>query len=163
MQWLLSLAGWVTYSILVSAKPYCFNCERNMFGVTARAFRVSYAYSGVWTKSYFCCNGLVILVTKCSWQQGFSHFVVLSASVSSFFEEPRDCVGILCCQRILNQWKKFAYFGNIRDWETCPVTVHWIKFLNKSTVQMFNHISHSISAEILAPERKCYSSWDEWD
>lgn len=36
-----------------------------MFGATVRAFDVPYAYSGVWRKSYFCCNGLVSLVTKC--------------------------------------------------------------------------------------------------
>lgn len=153
----------MTYCILVSTKPCCFTCERNVFGAALRAFAVPCAYSGVWRKSYFSRNGEMCLSYQMlSWKQGCSHFVVLSASVSNIFEELWDCVRMLCCQRILNQWKKSAYFGNITDWGTCPVTDHWIKFLNKSTVQTFNHLSHSISAA-LTLERKYYSSWDEWD
>lgn len=116
---------------------------------------------GVEKSPTFPIMDLCLCYKMLSWKEGRSHFVFLSASVSNLFEL-WDCVGVLCCQSFLNWWKKLAYFGNITDWGTCPVTNHWIKFLKKSTVQTFNHPSHSISAA-LTPERKYYSSWDEWD
>lgn len=150
-------------SILVSTKVLLFYLWQKHVWTSIRSICYSLCLSqGCGESPSFSIMGLCLCYQMLSWNQDRSHFVVLSASVSNFFEELWDCVGMLCCQGMLSQWKNFAYFGTITDRGTCPLADPWIKFLNKSAVQTFNHLIHSISAA-LTLERKYYSSWDEWD